>query len=326
MITDLTKNLYFETTHSAFTRAQALIWVANGLSILNVFEKSTGKLLSEIIRSSPENKSILVNFIGIDRLDDHSLDDVYEIIEHTDKLLIIFNGQKLLEDFTKLRKDKEIDISFDSANKCIIIGKSDVINFSSLFQERRDAIDSNINSILKRTFTKFPNSPEFQRLCSTPFLANGEFDSKKIIENPKDFMWISFYLSDKLQEVIETEKLSNIKLISASLRGAPFASILGILNDIDYVTVDHIGPKHKVYNSNILHLEPKAFNYIYIGDFVFGGTEIKITKTYVTLQNSSLNYALVLGSLFGTDVFTDFSLFHLKTLQGINSDAIIKLF
>ncbi len=317
------KNLYFETTSLLFTRAQALVWVANGLSFLDLFEKSSGKLLSKIIDICPEEKTLLVNFKGIIRFDDHCLDEVYNSLQGNIKQLVIINGEHLIGELIKLKKEKEININHDSSKKIIIIGNSRSFDFEEMLQERNSLVKNYINNILKSTFTKFD---KFKRLCSTPFLANGEFDSKKIIESPKDFMWISFYLSDHLSNLIESEKLNDIVLISASLRGATFTSILGILNDLDFINIDHIGPIHKVYDSNSLDLNHRNRNYLYIGDFVFGGTEIKLTKVYASFGGAKLNHALVLGSLFDSSVFSDFKLHELNTLREISDEAKFKLF
>lgn len=300
------------------------MWVANGLSFLDLFEKSSGKLLSKIIDNCPTEKTLLINFKGIIRFDDHCLDEVYKSLEGNNKQLVIINGEHLLGDFIKLKKEKQINIYHDSENKIIIIGNSRAIDIVDLLEEREKLVRQYINNVLKSTFSKHES---FKRLCSTPFLANGEFDSKKIIESPKDFMWISFYLSDKLSQLIESEKLSNVLLVSASLRGSTFASILGILNELDFVNIDHIGPIHKVYDFNYVDdLKHRNRNYLYVGDFVFGGTEIKLTKVYASFGGAKLNHALVLGSLFDSSIFTDFKLHELNTLKEITAEAKFKLF
>ncbi len=316
-------NLYFETTSTIFTRAQALIWVANGLSFLDVFEKSSGKLFADIINLCPEEKSILINFKGVIRFDDHSLDDVFNQLDGNKKQVILFNGETLQEDLLKLKKGKNVNITHNTEYGIIILGSSELHNFRDQTREREEYKKKYITNTLRNTFQKFD---DFKRLCSTPFYANGEFDSKRIIESPKNFMWISFYLSDKLNEIIESEKIENIVLVSASLRGASFVSILGILNDLEYINIDHIGPIHRLSNSNkTIQMESRS-NYIYIGDFVFGGTEIKLTKVYVSFNDSNLNHALVLGSLFESEVFKDFKLYELNRLKEISQEADFKLF
>lgn len=317
------KDLYFETTNALVTRAQALVWVANGLSYLNLFENSSGKLFSEIIDNCPQHKTLLINFKGIVRFDDHCLDEVFNSLVGNNKQVVIVNGEHLYSDLIKLRKEKQVNISHDSIKKTIILGSTRNVDIDKILGEREDIVDSYIKDILKSTFTEFD---DFKRLCSTPFLAKGEFDSKIIIESPYVFMWISFYLSDKLSKIIETEKLNEIVLVTASLRGAVFSSILGILNDLDYLNIDHIGPIHKVYDINSLEEKHRNKNYIFIGDFVFGGTEIKLTKAYSSFWGAKLNHALVLGSLFDPSVFTDFKLYELSILNKISSNTNYKLF
>lgn len=314
-------NTYFSTSGCLFTRAQALIWVANGLAFLDVFEKSSGKLLAEIIKICPEEKSLLINFKGVVRFDDHCLDDVYTALEGNMKQLIISNGESLHEDILKLKKQRNVNITHNTEKKIIILGKTELNNFEVLLDERDATKTTYIKNTLKNTFNKFA---EYRRLCSTPFFANGEFDAKKIIESPRDFMWISFYLSDKLSEIIEQEKINNVVLVSASLRGAAFTSILGILNILEYINIDHIGPIHKVYNFQ--ESGNNNTNFVYIGDFVFGGTEIKLTKVYVGFSGGNLKHALVLGSLFEPEAFTDFNLFELSRLKDMSPDANFKLF
>lgn len=319
----MNSRVYFETSNTIYTRAQALVWVANGLSELHLFEKSSGKLLSNIIDNLEEHKSLLVNFKGIVRFDDHSLDEVYDSLKDNKKQLVILNGEHLFVELNRLKKGKEVNINHDTTNKIIILSSSKAININDLQEEKEECVEKYVIKVLQSTFTPFD---EYKRLCSTPFLANGEFDSKRIIESPRDFMWFSFYMSDKLSEIIESEKLTDIVLVSASLRGAIFTSILGILNGLEYINIDHVGPIHKVYDFESLNIEHQDRNYFYIGDFVFGGTEIKLTKVYASFIGAKLDHALVLGSLFDSKVFTDFNLHELNTLHKIKEEADYKLF
>jgi len=315
--------VYFETSNTVYTRAQALVWVANGLSELHLFEKSSGKLLSQIIDNLDEHKSLLVNFKGIVRFDDHSLDEVYDSLKDNKKQLVILNGEQLFLELNRLKKGKEVNINHDTSNKIIVLGNSKTVKIIDFLQEKEQCVEKYVIQVLQSTFTP---SNEYKRLSSTPFLANGEFNSKKIIESPRDFMWFSFYMSDKLDEIIKSEKLTDIVLVSSSLRGAIFTSILGILNNLEYVNIDHIGPIHKVYDFESLNIAHQDRNYFYVGDFVFGGTEIKLTKVYASFIGAKLNHALVLGSLFDSEVFKDFKLHELHTLHKIREEADYKLF
>ncbi len=319
-----TNYISFDTTSYVCTRAQALIWIANGVSVFEVFEKNASTLLSEIIKKTPSQKPIVANFTGIINIDEHALDDVFDALSGNLKQLIIINGIDLTDRIIALKKSKLININVDAENKILIIGNSKSINISLLKSERDTYIKNFISSTLNSTFNKFE---DYKRLCSTPFLANGEFNSKKIISEPINFLWITLHLSDLLKKLIQEEKLNNIKLISASLRGAPFASMLGLINGIECETIDHVGPIHKVFDGNITTRPEKNINYIYVGDFIFGGTEIKIAKTYLTINNCKLNNAIVIGSLFDKSIFSqDFNLYYLENLRTISRDSDFKIF
>lgn len=314
--------LYFETTNLVYTRIQALTWATKGLSELSILEKSSADKLAEIIKNTSSEKIILANFKGVVRIDDHSMDEIYKAIGKNEKQLVILNAISLENDLMKLKKDFEVDITQKAEDKLIIIGKNKSFSLSKMLEEKNEKTENYIKSVLENTFTKLK---DYKRLSSTPFYSNGEFNSKKIISTPKSFMWISLYLSDKLEEIIQTKKLgTNIKLISASLRGAIFTVTLGLLNKLDYITMDHFGPINQVYDSNSIKAE--NFEFIYIGDFVFGGTEIKITKTYIKANGGNLKHALVLGSLFDCEAFKSFELYQLSPLKEINDEADYKLF
>ena len=137
----INNRIYFETNNTIYTRAQALVWFANGLSELHLFEKSSGKLLSNIIDNLEEHKSLLVNFKGIVRFDDHSFDEVYDSIKDNKKQLVIINGEHLFEELNRLKKRKEININNDASNKIIILGNSREINIKSLLKEKEECVD-----------------------------------------------------------------------------------------------------------------------------------------------------------------------------------------
>jgi hypothetical protein len=318
-------DISFVTTSYVYARAQVLTWIANGTSILDIFEKNASDLLSKIIAETDPSKSIVVNFRGITNIDEHSLDGVFSQLSDNDKQLIIINGYSLADSFIRLKKSSGAIINILSEYDAIVIGNSKAVNFKNIENEKSTFLKSFIKITLSGTFKPFQAS---KRLCSTPIMANGEFNSNVIISDPYKFKWISVFLSDKLEELITQNKLSNVKLISASLRGAPFASILGMFNNTDFETIDHFGPKHKVFDFDFVQKEERGINYIYIGDFVFGGTEIKIAKTYIEMKGSKLEHALVLGSLFNKNVFeNDFNLEYLSSLEEITEGkADFKLF
>jgi len=318
-------DISFSSTSYVYTRAQVLTWIANGTSLLNIFEQDASELLSKIIHETDLGKSIVANFNGITNIDEHALDSVFAELNDNTKQLVIINGYGLVDAFMRLKKSSTANINTHSESNAIVIGNSRAVDFKNIENERIVFFKQFIKVNLAETFIEFS---EPKRLCSTPIIANGEFNSNVILSNPYKFKWISVFLSDRLEQLIKDQKLSNVKLISASLRGAPFAAILGLFNNKEFETIDHFGPRHKVFDFDFVTKKEHGINYIYIGDFVFGGTEIKIAKTYIEMKGSKLEHALVLGSLFDKDVFeNDFNLESLSSLQNITEGkANFKLF
>jgi hypothetical protein len=317
------EDLGFATTTYVFTRMQVLIWVSNGTSCLGLIEKDAGKLLSRMLNEFDFDKPMVVSFKDIVNIDDHALDDVFSILESNKRQMIILDGFHLVEIIHKLKKDSKANIDSTSENNIITIGKSSSIKIEDIETERKQAKNTFIKNTVKDTFIRFENE---KRLSSTPIITNGEFDSNKIISNPKYFIWVTAFLSDALRELIDRTKLKKVKLLSASLRGAPFVSILGMLHNLEYETIDHFGPKHKVFEFDFIKKIEKGTSYIYVGDYCFAGTEIKIAKTYTELKSSRLEHALVIGNLIESEVFKDdFELVSLINLVDLDAGATYKL-
>lgn len=318
-------DISFTTTSYVYSRIQVLTWIANGTSLLNILEKNACELLAWIIEETDSNKPIIINFKGITDIDDHAMDSVFQKLDDNKKQLVIINGHHLLGKIDKLKKESKAIISSNSENETITIGKATIIDFKEVLKEREIYIEKFIKNTISTSFRKFQKEI---RLCSTPIIANGEFNSSEIISNPNKFIWITFFLSDKLSEILNKSRLENVKLLSASLRGAPFAAMLGLIHNIKFETIDHLGPRHKIFDLNFVKQKEKGINYIYIGDFVFGGTEIKIAKTYTEMKGSKLSYALVIGSLFEEGTFLhEFDLTYLAGLKDITDGvAEFKLF
>ena len=176
------------------------------------------------------------------------------------------------------------------------------------------------------SYNDVSNHKHLEQLPSTAILATGEFDAGKIISKPDNFFWLAFSLSDLVEDFV---KEINIKyhdefvcrLISVSLRGSPFAAAISLLTspEIKYDTVDHLGPKHKLFDIEFfdkLKLSTKEkVRYIYFGDFIIGGTELKIAQTYSQIYGYELKHAVVIGSYFNET----------RYLPGVEVKSLVKL-
>ncbi|MCA0447992.1 MAG: hypothetical protein LCH54_17375 [Bacteroidetes bacterium] len=316
-------DLGFSTTSFVFTRMQVLVWVSNGTSLLSLIEKNAGHLLSRMLLEFEPDKPLVVSFKDIVNIDDHALDDVFNCLSSNNRQLIILDGFHLVELMHKLKKDSKANIETDSAFNIIKIGKRVKINFQDIVNERKQIKVNFLKNTIQGTFRKFENE---KRLSSTPIITNGEFDSNRILSNPKYFIWTTAFLSDALRDLLDRTQLKKVKLLSASLRGAPFASMLGMLHNLEYETIDHFGPKHKVFEFDFIKKIEKGTSYIYVGDFCFAGTEIKIAKTYTEMKSSRLEHALVIGNLIESEVFKDdFELISLINLNELGTGVTYKL-
>ncbi|MNL43899.1 hypothetical protein D3C87_1664380 [compost metagenome] len=164
-------------------------------------------------------------------------------------------------------------------------------------------------------------------MSSTPLKATGVFDASKIINNHASFYWTCLELADLLKSLINDRKITfkkEVRILAVNMKASPFASVVSLLLDIPLVTIDHSGPKHKIYDIDILDdlQNLRNYTYVYLGDFCIGGTEIKIAQTYARISNSELNTAIVIGAYFNNDHFNpSFQLFSLVNINGLHPNA-----
>lgn len=317
------EDVSFVGTRFVFTRMQILIWCSNGTSLLHTVEKNAGDVLADLLGGYCQEKPLILNFQGIVNIDDHALDQVFKILENNQRQLIIINGYQLFDKINRLKKESRVSISSNSDQGWISIGLQNNVNIQEISEEKENLKSDFLNSTIKNTFIKFNSQ---RRLSSTPIMANGEYNSNLIISDIRKFIWICFFLSDELQIIFDNAKLQNVKLLTASLRAAPFAAMVGLIKNLPFETIDHFGPKHKVFDIEFLDRIEKGTNYIYIGDYCFGGTEIKLAKTYTQMKSSLLNHALVIGNLIDASHFIDeFELHALQNLKELNPEARFSL-
>lgn len=177
-ITHKLADISFSTTSYVYSRVQALTWIANGTSLLNILEKNACELLARIIDETEESKSIVINFKGITDIDDHAMDSVFEKLENNKKQLVILNGYHLFSKIDKSKKESKAIIKSDSSDEIITIGNDDPVKITEIRDERLKFIQNFIQTTISNSFKKFDKEI---RLCSTPIIANGEFNSSEII-------------------------------------------------------------------------------------------------------------------------------------------------
>ncbi len=303
MSSETVSRLILTGSNCIFSRMQNLVWVASGLELNYMIEKNAGDLLAEIVNQYGDEKIVVVNFLRIKKIDDYGLKGFFEALVGNKRQVVITNGNHLYSEIENIATSGGVESRNDPTRKLIILGKQDAFEYDKITGERDALVKSITEKIIKNCFEKFGQK---KRLSSTPLIANGEFNSSAIISDPKSFMWITTFLADKLDLIIDEGQLSNVRLISVSLRGTPFAAALGLLLGYPFETIDHLGPKHKIFESGFGNHFDRNSCYIFIGDFCIGGTEIKTAKTCMQFYNLNINHALVIGNYVECEHFKEY--------------------
>lgn len=311
------KTLTHSSNKYVFTRMQNIIWATRGLGLSYLLESDAGNLLGSIVEKVENEKSLVVNFTRITEIDDHALDGFFDSLIKSKRQVIIIDGNHLFNRIDQLRKGKGT-VSIEATSDIIRLGNDKKIKPNEIESNRKKVVETFKKDAVISCIEKFPK----RRLSSTPLVADGEYNSNRLISNIKQFMWLSSLLADELDKIISDEKIENPKLLSVSLRGAPFAASIGLLLSLPFETIDHFGPKHKVFDNDFLNRIEKGSNYIFVGDFCIGGTEIKTAKMYTNLKGSFLNHAIVIGNQIDPKYFKDY--FKLYSLVDLNKLSLVK--
>lgn len=319
---------YKSLTELIYVRLTAIIWLKNGLISISNLPKDAGDFLSEIYTDIEKEKPLVVDCKGVTNLIDHSWDSLFKSIKTNQRQIVFINCTQLEEKIELSHKEfcKSINLEKSSLGVTIAKGK---LTFGSKTSEliKQHLFESYSSTILK-TYT-LHNDGQMKLLPSTPFFANGEYNANKILSVQFDFIWVCIYLADYIQSVIEEEKIGKLnkplRLLSVSLRSTPIAASVSRLLGIPLLTIEYLGPKRNPINSHG-YLKGSGYEILYIGDYSFAGTEIRITKMYASFNNSILDHAFVLGSLLPSEAFLDFKLHSIVNLRKINTEADYRLF
>lgn len=319
---------YKSLTELIYVRLTVLIWVRNGLISISDLPKDAGDLLNEIYTKIEQEKPLIVDCKGVTNLIDHSWDLLFKSINILKREIVFINYTQLEEKIERSHKEFCSKLPLEKNSIALTISMEKFIFNISALNKIDNFIHINFSNTILKSFTKHKDG-EKRLLPSTPFFANGEYNANKILCMQYDFIWTCIYFADFIQKIIEKEKVGTLnkplRLLSVSLRGTPIAASVSILLNIPLLTVEYLGPQRNPINSHG-YIRGSGYELLYIGDFSFAGTEIRITKIFASFNNSIMNYAFVLGSLLPDNSFTDFRLHSLVNLKDINEEAEYDLF
>lgn len=309
---------YLTFTGFVYVKLKGLVWIYNSLTNPNNLDKSAGDALTEIYSTVETSKPLLIDCKGISGITDHAWDSLFQAIEKSKREIVFINFQKI-----------EQKINFCKKEFCLFMKMQNTDNTFIIFYEHiQSKIDENINSqieiylvervehFVKKSFYQYEGA-KLKHLTSTPISSNGEFDAANIISSPESFYWTCLLLADTVEKIIQEFRIGGMslptKLLTVSLRSSPFAASVGLILGLQVETVDHFGPILKNHETD--YSISNTHEYIYMGDFAVGGTEIKVSKTYALMRNSKLEHAVVIASLFDKNIFKEFHLHPLVYLK-----------
>lgn len=321
--------LYISFTDFIYLRLTAVIWINNGLVNVNNLPKASADYLKSIYEEIEIKKPIIIDCKNVSNIIDHSWDQLFQSIGKNKRNIFFINSVAIEEkiassykEFCKIGKYQVID-HFVS-----ITFTDDFVLNDSVLKIISQKLIENCDKYILDSFCKYDKG-DYKLLSSTPFFANGEYTASKLISNRDTFVWLSIAFSDFVQEEIEKYQIGKnkgypLKFLSVTLRSTPFASALSLLLNYPLQTIEFLGPQRNFLNSKLQDRQDK-YEYLYIGDFSFAGTEIRITQMFAYMNNGKLSHAFTLGSLFLPDRFSDFQLHSLVDLTK-NKNAEYKLF
>ena len=182
-----------------------------------------------------------------------------------------------------------------------------------------------VRTLVANCFKRRDNGRDTLTLRSTPLKANGYFDANLLLGNPVVFPWLACLLADRLRALIEPppsrggDSTSDgaapddgdeptYRLLACTRNGAVLASaVRGLLPPSLLVdVVDRFGPVPRTIeaydgDASIVDGPGAREAYIYVGDFVIAGTELRMAEAHAYYRKRQLAAGLVIGSVIGAD-------------------------
>lgn len=343
-----------ETSEVVYARLQALVWPWSRTPPYDtVIPTSVDGLAQLAIHCGTIHKPLVLNCRRITRVMSHALKPLVEVLQANPDVVVAFydvDGASIPRDTadegfelsSTVAKEFDIQLSGITAIKewgdipsLSIFGSRashyapTIRKFVTETDQGRKVEDSEIRNAFVRCYQRFPKPA---RLTSTPLLAGGMFRATRIIREPAQLSWTVLRLADQLEQILDGKHgpppQGETRLLACSRNGAalafclpPLAHHLGI-EGVDIV--DRLGPAHCfVEDYAPFEYEPinSEVSYIYIGDFVVGGTELRAASAHAQERRRHLTHALCLGSVLPAHCYsTDYTLVSLVELQSLGLD------
>lgn len=128
------------------------------------------------------------------------------------------------------------------------------------------------------------NRPNYELLCSSSIYANKYIDIKALFMNPAELRLILFYLAKK----ITSDNREYDALVATSKNGSVLAELLGQLLGKDSAHCISVGPQFSVSAQTLNNALKSGKKYVYVGDFICLGTEVKLLQVLIADRGATL--------------------------------------
>jgi len=289
-----------------YTRALLFTWESD--SNPSSFSETNGQFFvnqfNKFIECS-SSETVVINCNHICDIDDHALKAINTLIKGS-KLNFIFYSSDSNHVFCEYLEEhfEGSDLNTDSrtlnsCNRFFKIEQNQSINDICLTTIKKNAENIEKRAITKLIASSYVIAGDNFKLSSTPLKATGHFNANMINSQPSSFRWIVSIMSEVIHQEVTKSKFISYTIVASSLRGVTIAAsvreVLHYVSNAGFHIFDHFGPKHDLKELPIRRAFKEKEQCIYVGDFLIGGTEVKLTQTYCNSLGGELSKAFVLG-------------------------------
>jgi len=289
-----------------YTRALLFTWESD--SNPSSFSETNGQFfVSQFNRfiECSSSETVVINCNHISDIDDHALNAINELVRES-KLNFIFYSSDSTHAFCEYLEAhfENSDLNTDSrtlnsCNRFFKIEQNQSINNVCLTKIKEEAEKIEKKAVTKLIASSYVKTDDDFKLSSTPLKATGHFNANMINSQPSSFRWIVSIMSEVIQQEVTKSQFMSYTIVASSLRGVTIAAsvreVLHYVSNVGFHIFDHFGPKHDLKKLPISRTFKEKEQCIYVGDFLIGGTEVKLTQTYCSSLGGELSKAFVLG-------------------------------
>jgi len=285
---------------------KALNWVTSGGLNPKMVSVDSIKSLETLLQTASQNtKPLVVNFQGVVDVQERVGEIIRPHLQNQKNSLIVLNCSRLL---TRLKAEfgRTKRILDEDSYDCAVFGGTqfEFKDLKGFYDNAAELENKTVRNYVNLSFRPFDHE---KRLHSTPLLASGVFNARSIISSREQFIWTTLLMAEHLErslEVMETEFASKgssggvpSRILAVSLRASPIAAAISLVSsrELPVEIVDHMGPKHVIMEEHSLAGGAQGIQYVYVGDFLIGGTELKTAQMYAISKGCRVGCALVLG-------------------------------